>query len=508
MWYPLGLVKSPADSKIEKAERARRRRWAVLAGAGLGLLAFALYLATLAPTILYYTDDMKDSAVLPAIAYTLGISHPTGYPTYTLLTYLFTFLPVGDVAYRVNLASAVFGALAVALLYAVGYGLSRRIAAAVVGAAAFGVSGLFWSQTVIAEVYTLHVLFLALAVFVLLVWRDRREDKYLLLAAFLIGLSMTHHLTSGLLLPAAALFVLLVEPRKVLEWKLVLGGAGLFLLALVPYAYLPIRARMDPALNVEDPSNWERFEDLLTGGEFKSKMWAFGPEELPGRFFMYLDHLSGQLHWAIVMAAIVGFVYLLVKDRAAAAMLGFLFFGFLLYALEYDIEDVHYYFIPTYALLAVCASVGLGALIEESEAAAGRFGPRGRRAAAVAVSLLALATALWGLPGTYREVDMSKDYEGRRIVEVVARETEPNAIVIHHRSPLHYMRLVEGRREDITLWSFPQPDDRREVAEALAAVREGRFYILFPNEDKRRQFEEAGYRLVPVEEGTLYKVIP
>ena len=501
-------MKAAAGDRIDKTERARRRRWAVLVGACLGLLAFALYLATLAPTVLYYTDQMKDSAVLPAIAYTLGISHPTGYPTYTILTYLFTFLPVGDVAYRVNLSSAVFGALAVALLFAVGHGLGRRIAAAAAGALAFGFSGLFWSQAVIAEVYTLHVLFLALALFVLLLWRERRQDGLLLLAAFVIGLSMTHHLTSGLLLPAAALFVLLVEPRKLLDWKLVLGGVGLFLLALVPYAYLPIRARMDPALNVENPSNWERFEDLLTGGEFKSKMWAFGPEELPGRFFMYLDHLSGQLHWAIVMAAIVGFVYLLVKDRAAAAMLGFLFFGFLLYALEYDIEDVHYYFIPTYALLAVCASAGIGALLREAETIAGRFGPGGRQAAAVAVSVLALAAALWHLPETYRQVDMSEDYEGRRIVEVVAREAAPNAIVIHHRSPLHYMRLVEGRRQDITLWSFPQPDDEREVAEAVAAIREGRFYILFPNADKRRQFEEAGYRLVPVEEDTLYQVVP
>lgn len=64
MWYPLALVKAAAEDRIEKLELSRRRRLALLAGAAPGLAVFALYLATLAPTILYHTDQMKDSAVL------------------------------------------------------------------------------------------------------------------------------------------------------------------------------------------------------------------------------------------------------------------------------------------------------------------------------------------------------------------------------------------------------------------------------------------------------------
>lgn len=51
----------------DKVERARRSRWVTLAGMAVGLFVFALYVATLTPTILYYTDTMKDSAVLPTI---------------------------------------------------------------------------------------------------------------------------------------------------------------------------------------------------------------------------------------------------------------------------------------------------------------------------------------------------------------------------------------------------------------------------------------------------------
>ena len=492
-----------------KAKGATRRLGpARIAGLGVGLLAFVLYLLTLAPTILYYTDEMKDSAVLPTIAYTLGISHPTGYPTYTILTHLFTYLPVGDVAYRVNLASAVFGASAVAALYAAGLRLSGGILAALVGALAFGTSTLFWSQAVIAEVYTLHILFLAAALLVLLVWREKREDKYLLLAAFVLGLSMTHNLTSGLLLPTAAAFVLLVEPRKILDWKIILKGAGIFLISLLPYAYLPLRARMNPVMNVEDPSNWERFKDLVTGGEFKANMWVFGPQELPARLEMYLDHLFGQLPLALLVAAAVGIAYMLVRDRAALVLLGFPFLGFLFYALEYDIEDIHYYFIPTYAILSVWASVGLAAALRAVTGLATRRAPRFRAATVVTLSVVALSIPLWGLPQTYREVDMSEDYEGRRIVEAVADNATPNAIVLQHRGPLHYMKLVEGRRPDIEVWNFAQPNGEQDRTEAFAAVQEGRFYILYPNEGKTRQFEEAGYELVPVEGKMLYRVVP
>lgn len=493
-------------SKGEAKDAGRRLRTAAwISGVIAGVLAFVLYLSTLAPTVLYYTDEMKDSAVLPAIAYVLGISHPTGYPTYTILTYLFTYLPIGDVAYRVNFASAVFGALAVAALYAVGLRLGGSILAALFGALAFGASPLFWSQAIIAEVYTLHILFVAAALLVLLVWREKRQDRYLLLAAFLLGLSMTHHLTSGLLLPTAAAFVLLVEPRKILDWRIISKGAGLFLLALVPYAYLPLRARMDPPLNVEDPSNWERFENMLTGGEFKNKMWVFGPEELPARLTMYLDHLTGQLHWVFLAAAVVGFAYMFLRDRAAFVLLALPFAGFLFYALEYDIEDIHYYFIPTYAILALWASVGLAVTLRGAGRLAGES-LRFRTAAVATVAGLVFAITLWSLPQTYGAVDMSEDYEGRRIVEAVATRTAKNAIVIQHRGPLSYMQLVEGRRRDIQVWSFVQPSGEKEGAEALAAIREGRFYILYPNKARTREFESKGYELVPVEGKMLYRV--
>ena len=80
-------------------------------------LALGLYVLTLAPTVATIFDD---SLEFQLVTYLLGIAHPTGYPLYTLLGWLFTRLPVGDVAFRVNLMSAVFGALTIAFVYLVG----------------------------------------------------------------------------------------------------------------------------------------------------------------------------------------------------------------------------------------------------------------------------------------------------------------------------------------------------------------------------------------------------
>ena len=85
----------------------------LMAGGVFGA-ALWLYLTTLAPSVVTLFDD---SLEFQLVTYQLGIAHPTGYPLYTLLGKLFTFLPMGNVAYRVNLMSAVFGALTVALVY-------------------------------------------------------------------------------------------------------------------------------------------------------------------------------------------------------------------------------------------------------------------------------------------------------------------------------------------------------------------------------------------------------
>ena len=269
--------------KTKRFMAAGRRAWKQLGDAvlvvGLFAAGLALYVQTLAPSVAALFDD---SLEFPLVSYRLGIAHPTGYPLYTLLGKLNTFLPWHEVAWRVNLLSAVAGALTVALVYLVARQLGARRLPAVVGAASLAVSPVFWSQAVVAEVYTLTGVFVALLLWLALRWARRpllpvepfsllqptpqkpqtlflpgqgiwfrlppavRRAAYRLRAAYrrvlpavspqrrlrphpsiyalaaLFGLSLTHHRMTLLMAPALLLFVLLVEPR-VLSREALLG---------------------------------------------------------------------------------------------------------------------------------------------------------------------------------------------------------------------------------------------------------------------------------------------
>ncbi len=507
-----------------------------LAGAGVCLLSFVLYLRTLAPTVLYYDlPVLRDSAVLQVKSYVLGIPDYTGYPTYVMLGKLFTYLPFGDAAYRVNLASAVYAAGAVLLVYLIGYLLTERPVAAAAGALAFGVSRIFWSQAVIAEVYTLNALFVSLTFFMFLVWRKTRRDRYLLIAAFLCGLSLTHHITSGILLPAGLLFVFAVDRRKLLEAGLLLKAAGLFLLGLLPYIFLPIRASMDylpegwtwdqPKIAKYPPDTFYGFYNLVSGGAWKGRMWAFGPAELPDRISMYLNYLYGdfgQFNIALVLVALLGAFYLIYRDAAGAILLGVAFAGWLFHALEYNIEDIQYYFIPTYLVLGVLMAVGFDAMLDAVDGLADRLPSPVRVGGLILLSAAILVFPLLGTSATYAAVDRSGDYEGRRMIDAVARKTEPNSTVLHHRSPLYYMILVDHRREDLTLVNYLEKNAGaprfKGILEAKAALKGGPVYLLLPGEtttpyymgvrDSKSLYRDAGLDLVAVdEEVSLYQVV-
>ncbi|MDP9456665.1 MAG: DUF2723 domain-containing protein [Actinomycetota bacterium] len=527
-------------------------------GAVVGLFVFLLYLGTLAPTVLYYDyPELFDPAMLQAEASVLGIGHPSGYPTYMMLTHLFTYLPFGDGAYGVNLASAVYGTLAIVAIYGVALRLSGYAAAAV-GALALGVSPLFWSQAVIAEVYTLNALFIAVVVSVLLLWRDRRNDRYLLLAAFLMGLSLTHHLTSGLLIPAGLAFVFAVDRKKLRRPGLLLKGLGLFLVGLLPYLYLPIRAAMEAPLNEADPSSPGRFLLLVTGGSYLLKLLADletgaapGSDEVPSRsqpilqdvadrLTIHGEYLYAQFPLLLMLAGLLGALHLVRKDRAAALLLGITFLGWLVHALTYGVEDYYIFLLPAYVILSLFVAVGVGVVLRKASSLAGRLveSPRSRTALVLVLSGLALAVPLFGVRESYASEDRSGEDFGRRTIESVAENVAPDATVLHHRSSLWYMVLVENRRRDLTLvdpfktsWlryeDVVWPDrlnatqsaerygtaDISGVEAARRAAEEGPVYLLDHDILGRvvgeGTFREAGFETVPVDaEVGLYELVP
>jgi hypothetical protein len=486
----------------------RSSKWlAISTASAVFLISFALYLDTLAPTVLTF-----DSATLQTKANVLGIGYPTGYPAYIMLGKLFTYLPFGDAAYRVNLSSAVFGALASSGVYLIslrampGGRSFFTHGAAAAAALAFAVSPTFWTQAIQAEVYTLSVLFVTWTIYALLVWRDTGRESALLGATFLVGLSMTGHMTNGILIPAGLLFVFMVDRTKLMNVGLAAKSLGLFFLGLAPYLYIPIRASMDPPSNYSDATTLQGFWFILSGGNFKGQMFVFGPERLPERLEFYYGELIRQFPAVLLVLAVLGVIVLLFKDRPLAALLGTLMAGYLIFALEYGISDVYPYFIPTYLVLALLIGAGLGWL----------GGWLGRRAwifslpaglAPAAMLVIASALVFVFVLDTHPEIDQSENYEARRVLEAVAENTASGAIVLGHRetAALRYMQLVESRRADLGIKTVTTRD---VVKYTELALGRGPTYFVKPGATAVGNIREAGYDIYPVERGILYEVRP
>lgn len=251
-----------------------------------GLAALAVYVYTLAPTV-----TGEDSGEFIGAAFTLGVPHPPGYPVWTMLAHLFTWIPLENPAWRVNLFSAVCGAATVSLLVLIGITLTRRRTPAVLAALLFAFSRVFWEQALIAEVYTLNTLFLAAILLIALRGVRAGNPGACSALALLAGVSTGVHNTMLLLLPFWAIFTWLHLPAPLRrDAAFHAKNGGLFLLGLVVWLYLPLASRLDPAVDWGDPETLARWWDVVRREQF-----AFMVEQYPrslGRFAAQLSTMG------------------------------------------------------------------------------------------------------------------------------------------------------------------------------------------------------------------------
>jgi asparagine N-glycosylation enzyme membrane subunit Stt3 len=202
-------------------------------------IAFAVYVRTLAPTVMWY--DMGEFATA---SYVLGVAHNTGYPLYLLLGKLFTLLPIGDIAYRVNLMSAFFGAMTVFLLYLIVNHLTLRRSAAFFAALTIAVTSTLWSNATWAVSYDLNAFLTLLILFLLMKWRASGLISNLYLAVLTFGLSLGNHRLILVMLVPLAYSIWLNQRTGLqrLERKQFLLLGLLFLVGFSVNLYLPIRA--------------------------------------------------------------------------------------------------------------------------------------------------------------------------------------------------------------------------------------------------------------------------
>lgn len=291
------------------------RRDAFRISALASLISLVFYLPRVAPTLTL----MGDSAVFVTTAATFGVPQPSGYPLWTALGFAFSKLPLGDVAHRLHLMSALLHALTVYVVARIIADLTDSRVGALAGALWLAFSRAFFLGSLYAEVFPLNDLFTALLLWLAL--DVNRAPKNPVLLALVVGLASAHHQTIALLAPALA--VLLYRARSELRLP------KLFAMFLAPivffYALIPLAARREPLSSWGDVRSFSALVALVTrrdyGGLFSPHL---GSTDLD-RSTLVLGWIEGTLlsftGWVLLFLAVGAFA-LWRSNKVAGLALG------------------------------------------------------------------------------------------------------------------------------------------------------------------------------------------
>ncbi len=428
---------------------AGRRSW--LQPSIVGLLFFALYAATLAPDVVGH--DAGEFQFVPAI---FGIPHAPGYPLQLLAGKAFSFLPLGSVAWRMNLLSALIGASAAALTYLCGVELLGTWLGGLAAASIVGLAPLEWTWSTIAGIRSGTVAFVAAVVLAALRWeKSARQpnatkqstpttNRRLLIVALTFGLAMDHHRTIVLILPLLGAFILMVRRRTFIDVPLMLGAVGTAAAPLALYGMFFLMARLGTPWDQYHSGTWSGFLDLVLSSSDSARHLDLSPGQALARWPLLSQAFSGPF-WLTVLALVgIGLCWLAARRPAQALLLGgyasIVGFFTLIWNVGSDLNLV--FLMPAYVPLALLAAAGCSALIE----LAGRLlRPSSTQRPAAGAQLLgpALALSIAGLgllngrahfrpvPETLDDfrVNLLDGHQARRLADAFA-SLPPNATVV------------------------------------------------------------------------------
>ena len=448
---PLDVAASPslaARSSFLERLRAGSNAGDLAAMVASGV-AVVVYIRTMLPGVGF--GDWADAQLNPD---RLGIMHPTGYPLYTLVGKVFTLIPIESVAWRMNLLSAVAAAAAVGVAVLIMGRLGIRPVIAAGAGLALAFTGTVWQEATFSEMNSLHLLLVALLLHRTLVWRAERRARDLLIGALLAGLCVSNHGLAITVVPIVVLFVL-VDARRDLAataWLLVRTGAA-FVLGLIPYLYLPLRALAGPADVYGTFLTWDGFFAHVSGQQFRGAMHFLSAESVAsamGAMPQIVDQLVSLSNLVFVGAGVAGVVLILLRDR---------WFGLLVVALgainvyfyANYMGDLTHYLLATWLILAI----GLGYAGELG--VRGLAGRLGSAAAALAYAILVLPIVL--AVANWSTHDQSANQDGERFTDEVFAALPLNAVLVTYwdaLTPLSYKHCVEDVRPDVSLRAYDE----------------------------------------------------
>jgi hypothetical protein len=407
-----------------------------------------LYYRTLAPDVL--PGDAGEFQLVSAL---LGVAHPPGYPLYTLLGKLFTLVPLGNLAYRVNLLSAVISALTLALVSLSIHQIATTLWPGLAAALVLGGTTTFWAQATVASARGLTALFTALILALALCYdgserRSRRRNVLVSAIGLAFGLAVSHHGSLGFLTIPVGLFLISSDRTLITQPQRLLRPLVSALLGLSVLLYLPLRDAMGAPLGPGDLSTLSGFLEHVTAQGFRSDMFALvDPGLLIDRAATLKDILLMQFGGPLLLAVLVaiGLLMLCGRFRFLTTIGGILVLNIFV-ALTYRAPQTVEYLIPSYLCLSLLLGGGMAVLL------------RSRSSKSLLASLLSALVLCLGVTEVMTHYAsfrlLHHDRSIRSYAESLLQAAPSRAVVLanwHYVTPLRYLQMVEGQRADVTI---------------------------------------------------------
>ena len=480
------------------------------------LATLVLYLVTLAPS-----TAMWDTSEYIAAAYTLGLPHPPGNPLFVIIGRVFSILPIArSVAVRINILAAICSAVSAGMWFLITERVLvswfpqrwQRILggflAALIGATSFTV----WNQSVVNEkVYTVSLVGIAIISWLMIRWSDDpdgpKADRILVLVAYLCGLGYANHMAGMLAAPAVGLAVLIIRPRTIFRWRLLLACVGMLVFGLTPFATQPIRAAYFPAINEGEPTACRTKLELsctfskgtLDAFNYNFNRGQYGKPDLSNRQASFPDQLG--MYWLyfkwqwirdahevhpfpqalfaaafLVLGLFGGWVHFQ-RDRRSFWYFGPLMFTMsllLIYYLNFklgasqdpnspaphEVRDRDYFFLWSFSAWGVWAALGLvfvwesvAALFGTEQIKVGREVVALPKPAAWRYSMPVLLIAFVPLFANWKWASRAGHRDTADFAADLLNSVEPYGVLVtvgdNDTFPLWYAQEVEGIRRDV-----------------------------------------------------------
>ncbi|WP_168059441.1 DUF2723 domain-containing protein [Candidatus Manganitrophus noduliformans] len=437
-----------------------------LLGLFVFLIPFSAYLFTAAPTLYW-----RDGAEFQTVGFVLGIAHPSGSPLYAIISKLFTFIPMGSIAFKVTLLSAFFGGVISYLIYRIiqailvhiSFGMTQRFNPHSIEWIAFSAGLLFslsnalWENANVPEVYTLANAFTACFILLLVcaIGRDadsQKQFKAFSILMFLFGLSLGAHAAEIFYLPFLPVLLFFLWRRRTGSGVLKYGSILLFffILGSSVFLYLPVRASQAPAFNWGDPQTLERFlihvtdrKDAPVHFDVPSSQDVWIPQLINyARFFPDSFSFFGTL------LGLIGLVYLFRREKKVLGIMATFFFPPFLFFIRFWWDSSNY--LSGFIIFTILLGVGSGwvylKLVDLAERSQQNLHLTKIFGVLLTANILILA------PAHFIQNDKSTYWGPGKVFKRILLDLESNAIAFTRDAyfAFSYLQNAEAMRPDVT----------------------------------------------------------